>query len=165
MFKNYLKIALRNLFRQKAYSFINISGLAIGMACAILILLWVQDELSYDRFFENADRLYMAILGEHNPGGEIKYYRTTPAPLAAELKARYPEIANSARYLLRRWGMGVGRQRFAEVGALVDPSFIDMFSIPLIPSAKRFVLRIGMMPILPALLKIFPPIPICGSTF
>jgi putative ABC transport system permease protein len=58
MFKNYLKIALRNIVRQKVYSSINIAGLAIGMACFILISLWVRDELSYDRFHENGDRIY-----------------------------------------------------------------------------------------------------------
>lgn len=58
MFKNYLKIAFRNLLRHKIYSLINISGLAIGMACCILILLFVRDELSYDRFHENSDRIY-----------------------------------------------------------------------------------------------------------
>jgi putative ABC transport system permease protein len=58
MFKNYFKIALRNLARQKGYSFINITGLAIGMACAIFILLWVQDELNFDGFHENKDNIF-----------------------------------------------------------------------------------------------------------
>ena len=57
MLQNYLKIALRNLLRQKAFSFINVAGLATGMACSILILLWVQDELSYDRFHVHSDNL------------------------------------------------------------------------------------------------------------
>jgi putative ABC transport system permease protein len=55
---NYFKIAIRNILRHKVYSFINIMGLAVGMACCILILLWVQDEMSYDRFHENADDIY-----------------------------------------------------------------------------------------------------------
>lgn len=59
MFKNYLKIALRNIKRHKGYSFINIVGLAIGMACCIMILFWVQDELSYNKFHEKADSLYL----------------------------------------------------------------------------------------------------------
>ena len=61
MLKNYLKIAIRNLFRHKAFSFINIVGLAVGMACTVLILLWVQDELSYDKFFKNADNIYLVL--------------------------------------------------------------------------------------------------------
>ena len=58
MLKNYLKIAVRNIKRNKIYSFINIAGLAIGIACCLLILLYIQDELSYDRFHKNADRIY-----------------------------------------------------------------------------------------------------------
>ena len=58
MFINFLKIAYRNLLRNKGFSFINISGLAIGMASAMLILLWVQNEISYDKFYKNVDRLY-----------------------------------------------------------------------------------------------------------
>jgi len=58
MFKNHFKIAVRNLTRHKIYSSINIIGLAVGIACAVLIMLWVQYELSFDRFHENADRLY-----------------------------------------------------------------------------------------------------------
>ena len=61
MIKNYLKITLRNIKRYSAYSILNISGMAIGMASAILILLWVQDEWSYDRHFENADNIYRVI--------------------------------------------------------------------------------------------------------
>ena len=61
MFKNYMKIALRNLLKFKVYSFINISGLAIGMACCVLILLYVQDELSYDKYHQNADRIYRFV--------------------------------------------------------------------------------------------------------
>ena len=64
MFKNYFNITFRNLKKYKGFSFINIFGLAVGMACTLLILLWVQDELSYDRFFPNADRLYRVIDSE-----------------------------------------------------------------------------------------------------
>ena len=61
MLKNYLKIAFRNHFRHKTFSFINIFVLAVGMACTILILLWVQDELSYNKFFKNADNIYLVL--------------------------------------------------------------------------------------------------------
>ena len=58
MLKNYLTVAVRNILRHKVYSCINIMGLAVGIACCILILLWVQDEMSYERFHENADDIY-----------------------------------------------------------------------------------------------------------
>ena len=72
MLKNYLKIAFRNLVRKKVFSFINIFGLAIGMACTILILLWVRDELSYDNFQKNGNNIYRVVYkwrsGERLPG-------------------------------------------------------------------------------------------------
>ncbi|MGB3863131.1 MAG: ABC transporter permease [Candidatus Aminicenantaceae bacterium] len=82
MIKNYIKIALRNLSRHKGYSFINIAGLAIGMACCILILLWVQDELSFDRFHKNADSIYHFMdevidnlyRAEHQIGTLFRYF-------------------------------------------------------------------------------------------
>jgi len=61
MLKNYLKIALRNIYKYRGYSFINIFGLAVGMACSFLVLIYIYDELSYDRFHEKADRLYRIV--------------------------------------------------------------------------------------------------------
>ncbi|MGH7598069.1 MAG: ABC transporter permease, partial [bacterium] len=83
MLKNYLKIALRHLQRQKVYSFINLAGLAIGMACAILILLWVQDELSFDRFHNNAKNIYRVVSEWHE--NSIKSAKT-PGRLAPTIK-------------------------------------------------------------------------------
>ena len=68
MLRNYLKIALRNIKKHKGYSFINITGLAVGMACCTLILLYVRDELRYDRFHENADRIYRLTLSTSEDG-------------------------------------------------------------------------------------------------
>ena len=90
MFKNYLKVAFRNLKKNKIYSFINIIGLAIGIACTILLLQWVQDELSFDRFHENADNLYVATFSNGS--------KVTPTALSGFLKAEYPEIFNTSRF-------------------------------------------------------------------
>src|SRR5258705_7577764 len=87
MIKNYFKIALRNLQRHKAYSLLNISGLAIGMACSILILLWVQNELSYDRFHTNADQLYRLTCN----AGDFKE-AVSPAGMAAGLQSEMAGI-------------------------------------------------------------------------
>src|SRR6476646_8347904 len=92
MLFNYLKIAFRNLARHKAFSFINIAGLGIGMACSIFILLWVRDELSYDQFHEKGDRLYRLTCN----AGEFKA-AVTPAAFAYDLKNRFPEIKNLTR--------------------------------------------------------------------
>ena len=93
MFKNYFKVTLRNLRKQKMYSVINISGLAIGIACSILILLWVQHELSYDRLFENSERIFRVNIN-WNEGGYETY---TPGPLSGTLMNDYPEIISSTR--------------------------------------------------------------------
>ena len=89
MFKNYLKVAFRNLFRNKVFSIINISGFAIGMASAILILLWIRDELSYDRFHKNPDRLCQVWSSDELDGG-IRSLVFTPQMLAPAFKKRLP---------------------------------------------------------------------------
>jgi putative ABC transport system permease protein len=91
MFKNYLKIAFRNLQRQKGFSLINISGLAIGMACCLLILLYVSDELSFDRFHEKGDRIYR-ILSQSSIGGISRHFAISPSALAPAAAESIPEI-------------------------------------------------------------------------
>lgn len=86
MFKNYLKIAIRNIRKQKVFSFINIAGLVIGMACCIIILLWAQDELSFDRFHKNSNELYRAIA--KTPASNKTVHSTrTPNALGSALVA------------------------------------------------------------------------------
>jgi ABC-type antimicrobial peptide transport system permease subunit len=142
MFYNYLKIALRNLKRQKGYSLINIAGLAIGMASAILILLWIQDELSYDRFHQYSDRLYRVTDYEKYSNGEEVFFSMNPADLAPTLLETYPEIINTCR--LRTIGNVVfqyGDNRFNESGlGFVDPSFLKMFTFPLIGGSPENLL-------------------------
>ncbi|MCP4725892.1 MAG: FtsX-like permease family protein [bacterium] len=97
MLKNYVKITFRNIVKYKAFSAINISGLAIGMACCLLISLWVLDELSFDRFNENADRIYKVTEIQHYSSFDYKV-AVTPAALGPYLKENYPEIMDSARF-------------------------------------------------------------------
>ncbi|MGD8539467.1 MAG: ABC transporter permease [Candidatus Aminicenantes bacterium] len=124
MFANDMKITLRNLKKNKIYSFINISGLAIGLACCILILLWVQDELSYDRFHENAKSLYIATFSN----GSI----VTPTALSGFLKEEYPEILHTSRFI----NIGDNLLKYKDIeinedyGIMVDPGFLKMFTIP-----------------------------------
>lgn len=128
MFKNYFKITLRYIQRHKSYSFINIIGLAVGIASCLLILSWIRYELSFDRFHTNAGEIYRVISEFHSPGGEVNYTTTNQAPLAAVLKEKYPEIVNSARTL--RWHLKMGREevRFEESVWFVDPAFLEMFT-------------------------------------
>ena len=100
MLRNYLNIAIRNLWRTKGFSFINITGLAVGMASAILIFLWIYNELSYDQFHKNKDYLYQAW----NRGvfdSKLQCWNSTPKILGPTLKEEYPEIAEIARGLSR----------------------------------------------------------------
>jgi putative ABC transport system permease protein len=96
MLKNYLLIAWRNLRRHKGFSFINISGLAIGIACCILIFLYISDELSYDRYHKNADRIFRGI-SYSTIGGETRVFARMPSALAPGLKEAIPEIEASER--------------------------------------------------------------------
>lgn len=127
MFKNYFLVTFRSLRRHKIYSFINIAGLAIGMACCILILLWVRDEISYDRFHKNADNLYRLIL--HAEDGT---YTSTPWQLMPTLKKDFPEVLKGTRYAFRTWLTKYRELWFYQDGALVDPEFFEIFTFPFI---------------------------------
>jgi predicted permease len=131
MFRNYLKIALRNIIRHKGYSVINVAGLAIGMACALLILLWIQDELSYDRFHENADRLHLIALTQKLETGQ-QTMPTQQAPLGPLLKENIPEISEYARFREYLYTLAYDERTFQEEIYFVDPSFLTMFSFPLL---------------------------------
>lgn len=128
MWKNYLKIAWRNIARSKGYAFINIAGLGIGMAASILILIWVQFELSVDRYHENTDRIYA---NWRNAGmqGEIFTWDYTPAPYAPAIKEQFPEVEEAAR--ITEWDqqlLTVGDNNFYEEVTFTDPGFFKIFS-------------------------------------
>lgn len=129
MFANYLKIAIRNIQKHKGYSFINITGLSIGMAACFLILLWVHDEVRYDRFHEKADELCLVVMEDHKFGFT---WDNTSIPIAPALKQNFSEIVNSAR--LSEFESIIIRddKRFRERGVFVDSSFFSMFTFPLI---------------------------------
>jgi putative ABC transport system permease protein len=142
MLKNYMKIALRNLLKYKAYSFINIMGLAIGVASCILILLFVQDELSYDRFHEKADRIYrvalLGSLGNNQFNGAV-----TAPPLGEALVRNYPEVESATR--IRNYGFPViryGDKVFSEERFFwADSTFFEVFSFEFIKGDKYSALK------------------------
>jgi len=127
MFFNYLKIAFRNIRKHKAFSFINITGLAVGMACCVLILLWIRDELSYDRFHQNYKELFRTAVNE-----EGQWWSSSPWALAPLLKANYPEIERSTRVALRDILAAYEDKSFNETTAFVDPDFFGMFTFPFV---------------------------------
>ena len=131
MLKNYFKIAFRNLWKRKGYSFINILGLTIGMASAILILLWIQNELSFDRFYKKSDRLYM-MYNRDKFDGKLWAWSSTPKIMAPTIKHDYAEVENTCRYSNITFLTTVGEKKINTRGAFVDSSFFDLFSFPLV---------------------------------
>jgi putative ABC transport system permease protein len=125
MIKNYLKIAFRVIKKHKGYSFINITGLAVGIACCVLILLWVQDELSFDRFHKNLKQIYRTSL---NIKGQ--WTSSSPWALAPLLKQEYPEIRSATRYRENELLFTYEDKSFYEGTAFVDPDFFDIFTFP-----------------------------------
>jgi len=134
MLKNYFKIALRNLGKSKTYSFINIVGLSAGLAVSILLLLWVNDELSYDRFNVNAKNLYK-LAPKFSDGANPTIFATTPAPIAVYAKKEIPEVGDACR-VTEDWTPSVfefnGNKITEWRNCRVDPSFFSMFTYPLI---------------------------------
>ena len=134
MLKNMILFAIRNFKKEKFYTLINISGLALGLACVLFILLWVQDELSYDRFHEHANQIYRVNDYEKYSNGKDQIFSVNPPDLAPLLEAEYPEIISALR--LRNIGKHVVRNqenKYNELGILcVDPDFFEFFSFPLV---------------------------------
>ena len=129
MIRNYFTIALRNIKRYSTFSILNISGMAIGMACAILILLWVQDEWSYDRHFKNADNLYRVIENQNPSGGEVTPLGVAPVALTPALKEEYPEIIRASRFNSWPEALKKGDEIIDEMLATVDKDFLEMFNV------------------------------------
>lgn len=131
MIKNFFKIAFRNLVRKKVFSSINILGLSIGMASALLILLWVHNELGFDRFYTNTSRLYQ-MYNRDKFEGEMHSWGVTPVPMATALKKDYPEVEDVTRYSNITFLVSNADKRFNLRGAFADSSFLQMFSFPLL---------------------------------
>jgi len=141
MFKNYLKIAARNFLKYKAYSFINITGLAIGIACCILILLYVQEEISYDRFHQNAERIYRVIVDESNEG-KVRHLANTYAPMAPALQAAFTEITHVVRLFPNSVTVARSQEkRFQETRFFfADSTVFEVFSFPFLHGDSRTAL-------------------------
>jgi putative ABC transport system permease protein len=130
MLRNYLKIALRNLVKNKAFSFINIGGLTIGLTCSVLIYLWVKDELQIDAFHEKGDRIYTVTSKEFTDGKATGYY-DTPGLLGEELKRVLPEVELSCNWSgdeARTFAVSNKKLKFK--GGYAGEDFFKIFSYP-----------------------------------
>ena len=138
MLRNYFKIALRNILRHKAYSAINISGLAIGMASSILILLWVQNELSFDKFHTNANQIYRITADASGFKAAVN-----PAGMPAGLQAVMPEIKSTVRlsHISSALLDAGGDRKFEEKKIFyTDSTFLEVFSFPLLEGNRKTAL-------------------------
>ncbi len=141
MFKNYLKIALRNIRKHKGYSFINIAGLAIGMAACILILLWVQDELSYDWFHKNADQIYRVVFADETYD-QIRHYSVTPPALAKAMKKDFAEIIQTTRFDSEENMLVLfGENKFKATVGFTDAEIFAIFTIPFVKGNPQTALK------------------------
>ena len=133
MVKNYLKIAFRNLFKQKLYAVVNIVGLAVGLACVILILRYVQYELSFDTFHEKADQIHRIV--QRQPGNVFlgsDHFAVTPAPLAQTLVSEFPEVLYATTIDSYNALLSHSDQHFYEDGLRADEHVFQVFTFPMI---------------------------------
>lgn len=142
MFSNYIKIAWRNLMKHKLFSFINVMGLSIGISVCFIIMVFVQDELSYDRFNDKADRMYRIAFRATMNGGKINESNVMP-PVAKALKDEYPEVEAVTRiHEGGRPKVFYGDRTFNNGSlALVDSNFFNVFTIPLLEGDKQTAMR------------------------
>jgi putative ABC transport system permease protein len=129
MIKNFFTVAIRNFLRQRLYSFINVFGLASGLTCALFIYLWVNDELSKDKFHRDSDKIFQIVSNLQMNDGEILTWHITPGPLAEDIRENIPEVELAAR----TQGAGnsliqYGENAFMERGLYADPDFFRIFS-------------------------------------
>jgi putative ABC transport system permease protein len=133
MLSHYLKIALRNVLKQKAYSFINIFGLALGIACCVLVILFMRHERSYDLFHESGQRIFRVNLEKKTPAGSMELSAGQPIPLAPALRASFPEVQYATRL---KSSSGIVRasdeNATRETVFFADQDFFKMFSFPFV---------------------------------
>ena len=133
MIKNFFKIAIRNILRHKGFTFINVTGLAVGLAASLLILLWVQDEFSFEKFNDNAESIYRVEEDQFYSGA--RYHVTvTPVPAGPVWKEKIPEIKDQVRinlWLPRVLFKYEDKVFFESSIAAVDSSLLNIFTFPL----------------------------------
>ncbi|MDH5385001.1 MAG: ABC transporter permease [Candidatus Aminicenantes bacterium] len=148
MFKNYMKITLRNIRRHKGYSFINVAGLVLGFTIVLLITIYIRYEFSYDRFHENADSIYRVIQKAEEARSGSPWWNATPGLLKSTLLEECPEVENAARLCL--WKSIINLRGLFSSGKvndfesdiyLVDPEFLEIFSFPLVAGDPKTALN------------------------
>ncbi|MFC2151817.1 ABC transporter permease [Bacteroidota bacterium] len=146
MLRNFFKVSIRNLIRNKTYSFINIMGLSIGMACSILIFLFIIDELSYDKYHNNSENIYRIGIDANLNGTKLQAY-VTGAPVGRTFVNEIPEVINSTRVVLMQIDVSEAtvkydEKKFIEDGLFyVDSTYLDIFTVEFVKGDCKQVLK------------------------
>jgi putative ABC transport system permease protein len=140
MFHNYLTVALRNLIRHKLYSAITIAGLAVGLACVVFIVLFVRDEVSYDKWIPGTENLYRVELTAKAPGRPPQDLATVPFLLPSTMHERIPEVTGSTRISTQWTTIAAGNRQFFDMVEVVDPNFFRVIQLPLLAGSPGEVL-------------------------
>lgn len=141
MFKNYLKIALRNALRYKGFTALNLLGLVVGLVSSMLILIWVNDEVGVDKFHENGDRIYQVFRNMKQSGGMVNTVWSVPKPAADLLRDEYPEVEDVAQL---SWQMDIefkkGDDKWQSEGFYATPNMLTLFSFELLEGDPKTAL-------------------------
>ena len=141
MLKNYLKIALRNLKHNKVFSFINIAGLSIGLACCMLIVLYTKDEVSYDRFHKNVENIYRITSTETSPDGKVNKFGITGMMPGPTFQRQIPEIEHFVRLQGERFNVKKGTDILTQEAHKVDSSFFSVFTFDFVEGSPKTALK------------------------
>jgi len=132
MLRNYLVTALRNLIRHKLYSLINIAGLALGLVCAVFIILFIRDELSYDRWIPDSENLYRVEATFTLAGQTPMVLSNSPYPVTVAMQQQLPEVTGITHLTGQRLSVMIGNRLFLDQFHVVDPNFFQLVKLPLV---------------------------------
>ncbi|HWB28747.1 MAG TPA: ABC transporter permease, partial [Chitinophagaceae bacterium] len=141
MFKNYFKTAFRNLWRNKIFSLINITGLSVGLACCMLIFLYAKDELSYDRFHKNVNSIYHLTADFIGDDGHVNKSSSTGMMPGPNFKLQVPEVEDFVRLQSTRFTIKQGTEVFDQEAFYVDSNFFSVFTFPMLQGNPQTALN------------------------
>lgn len=142
MLRNLLLIATRNFSREQVYALINVSGLAVGLMCTIFIFLWITDEIRFDRFHKDPERIYRVMENFNQSNGEIYTYEALPSPLTDKLQTEYPDVEHATHLSWEQRSLfSYGDKSIYEVGYFADTSFFKVFAFPVLEGDPGHLLR------------------------
>ena len=140
MLRHYLTMAARTFARRRLYTLINVVGLSVALACAILILVFVRDQLSWDHWLSGTNNLYRLELTAHPPGSDSFETAQAPFPLIRAVGDQVPQVAAVTHVVPEKMTVTVGKRQFLETVTVVDPNFLRVFALPLLEGSRTGVL-------------------------